>query len=394
MGNPMTGRGRSANWRMVCAAFGLGSSVFALGMADALAQTAAPSRVSGPSRATGTGTKTEALAGALVGSQAGINALTAFLDGANGIPERVTERAVQLINDLQRGDLSSDPAVVAAAADRISEAAARTLKSAYVFKVQMDKDFNLGPGRTGYDFGPPDTPPQAGFTKITARDPRLGPGDNEAMRRPTGDQLNSDGVRGVRSFRVQAPNGLIRIVLLTDNFSNDDSSGRPFGEEVTVNGSTVRVGRTEPDAWIPGLSLTSPGDYVGGNDQKAVQPFGNNTTGAIVINANVVNGVIQLDFRLQPGKTTYLTGMIVEPATTQSVLFGQGDAKRALDLYGRGRGAGANLAAKVLEAESQIQAAANNLLSSIATAAGPGALANLLNVPDPVVPPDETISSN
>lgn len=394
MVDPMTGKWRGAQWRTVLAALGLGGSVFALDFTDAVAQTAAPSRVSGPSRATGTGTKTEALAGALVGSQAGVNALTAFLDGANGIPEKVTERAVQLINDLQRGDLSGDPAVVAAAADRIAEAAARTLKSAYVFKVQMDRDFRLGEGRVGYDFGPPDTPPQAGFTKVTARDPRLGPGDNEAMRRPTGDALNSDGVRGVRSFRVQAPNGPVRIVLLTDNFSNDDSSGRPFGEEVSVNGSSVRVGRTEPDAWIPGLSLTSPGDYVGSDTTKTVQNFGNNTTGAIVINANVVNGVIQIDFRLAPGKTTYLTGMIVEPATGQSVMYGQGEAKRALDLYGQGRGAGSNLASRVLQAESQIQAAANNLLSTIATAAGPGALANLLNVPDPVVPPDETISSN
>jgi hypothetical protein len=47
-----------------------------------------------------------------------------------------------------------------------------------------------------------------------------------------------------------------------------------------------------------------------------------------------------------------------------------------------------------MQAENMIQEAMGNMLSNIATAAGPGQVAELLNLPDAVVDPGALISEN
>jgi hypothetical protein len=342
--------------------------------------------------------RTDALAGALVGSPAGLTALNTFLDGANGIPEKVTERAIALINELRRGDISTDPIVLQQAADRIAEAAAKSLKSGHIVKLQVDKDFALGPDRIGLDFGPPDVPAMPGFQQVSARDPRLG-GDLQAMRRPTGDQLMSTGVRGVRTIRMPFRDGPIRIMLMTDAYNDAAVDDQPFGAEIEINGTVVRVSRTDPSEWMPQAYLTQAGAYMDEKQRadRDVTGVGNTSGGVLIINAVVANGQLSINLKPAFGKSTYLTGLIAEPVTTDSVLLGRGDARDLLQMQAMGRGAGANgaqLAEKLKLAEAEIQSAVANLLSTIATAAGPGALAELVNLPDPVADPGDRVSEN
>lgn len=342
--------------------------------------------------------RTEALAGALVGTPAGMNALNTFLDGANGVPEKVTERAVQLINELRRGDITGDPVALQQAADRIAEAAGRSLKSAQIVKLQVDKDFTLGAGRTGFDFGPPDQPPMPGFKAVTARDSTLS-GDLQNLRRPTGDALQASGIRGIRQIKVPYPDGPVRIMLLTDAYNDAAVDDQPFGAEVVANGTSVRVSRTAPSDWLPNAYLTNAGPYMDDsyNGNRQLQGVGNQTGGVLIVNAVVTNGVLNIDLKPVPGKSTYLTGMIVEPVRGESVLYGQGEARDVLRIAASGRGAGASgdrLAETLKRAEAQIQSAVANLLSTIATAAGPGALAELANLPAPTADSGERVSEN
>jgi hypothetical protein len=342
--------------------------------------------------------RTEALAGALVGTPAGMNALNTFLDGANGVPEKVTERAVQLINELRRGDITGDPVALQQAADRIAEAAGRSLKSAQIVKLQVDKDFTLGAGRTGFDFGPPDQPPMPGFKAVTARDSQLS-GDLQNLRRPTGDPLQASGIRGIRQIKVPYPDGPVRIMLLTDAYNDAAVDDQPFGAEVVANGTSVRVSRTAPSDWLPNAYLTNAGPYMDDayNGNRQLQGIGNQSGGVLIVNAVVTNGVLNIDLKPVPGKSTYLTGMIVEPVRGESVLYGTGEARDVLRIAANGRGAGAagdRLAETLKRAEAQIQSAVANLLSTIATAAGPGALAELANLPAPTADSGERVSEN
>jgi hypothetical protein len=346
------------------------------------------------------GGRTEAIAGALVGSAAGLNALTSYLEAGGALPADVQRRAVALINDLQRGDLTRDPIALQQAADRIAQTASRTLQSAQIMSIQMDKDFNLGTGRVGLDFGPPSSPAQPGFQKIGPTSSVVG-GDRQVMRRPTGDSLFGDGMRGIRTIRVpNLPNGPIRVVLLTDNYTDDDNTASPFGSEVNVNGTAVRVAQTPPSQWIPGAALTAPGNNIGAGAQtQQIEGVGVKTGGAIVINAVVVNGELVIQMNAPPGRSTYLTGAILEPVSNNnSVLYGSGAAKQLLDMYAEGHGAGSQGQGRgesaIMQAENMIQDAMGNMLSNIATAAGPGQVAELLNLPDAVVDPGALISEN
>lgn len=342
--------------------------------------------------------RTEALAGALVGSQAGMSALNTFLDGANGVPEKVTERAVQLINELRRGDITGDPVALQQAADRIAEAAGKSLKSAHIVKLQVDKNFTLGSGRVGYDFGPPDAEPMPGFQPVTARDSKVS-GDLQNLRRPTGDALQATGIRGIRQIKVPYPDGPVRIMLMTDAYNDAAVDDQPFGAEVVANGTSVRVSRTAPSDWLPNAYLTNAGPYMDENyrGDRQIEGIGNQSGGVLIINAVVTNGVLSIDLKPVPGKSTYLTGMVVEPVRAESVLYGRGEARDVLRIAANGQGAGSRgdrLAETLKRAEAQIQSAVANLLSTIATAAGPGALAELANLPDPVADSGERVSEN
>lgn len=354
-----------------------------------------------PATASGASGRTEAIAGALVGSGAGMNALSSYLEAGGALPADVQRRAVALINDLQRGDLTRDPIALQQAADRIAQVASRSLHSAQIMSIQMDKDFNLGTGRIGLDFGPPSSAPQPGFQKIGPTSNVVG-GDRQVMRRPSGDNLFGDGMRGIRTIRVpNLPDGPIRVVLLTDNYSDDDNTASPFGQEINVNGTAVRVAQTPPSQWIPGAALTAPGNNIGDSaQQRNIEGVGVKTGGAIVINAVVVNGELVIQMNAPPGRSTYLTGAILEPASNNnSVLYGSGAAKQLLDMYADGQGAGTQGQGQgqdsaVMQAENMIQEAMGNMLSNIATAAGPGQVAELLNLPDAVVDPGALISEN
>jgi hypothetical protein len=333
--------------------------------------------------------RAEALAGAIAGSEDGQRAIERYLD-SGGLPEAAAQRAVALIRELQRSDLVADPLVLAAAADRVSSAASRSFISARIFKAKVTTSFELGEGRYGFDFGPPDAKVTPGFTKVTARSDFVKGPKPAAMRRPEGDALLRDGIRNLRVIRLPVPSGKYRVFLMTDDIGVPEAVTSPFGEAMKVNGRRVRVAASTPDTWAGETYLAEPGRYLQDGEQAdAVSRRGNargaSSGGVVMMSAVVENNELVITFDGQAGLETYLTGVIIEPEAMEESIFAPSAEARRVLFAGQDQ---------LLAAENQVNQAVAQLLNDVATSAQPQQLAALLDQPEPVVEPALDVSPN
>lgn len=329
--------------------------------------------VRGPARAQGDDPRSQALAGAIAGTPEGLAALQHYLDGA-GLPNAVAASAVDLIATLPASPAGGDPVALQDAADRISEAATVAADSAPIVRLSVDPALALGQGRYGFDFGPADGAVQPGFRRVDARSNFVRGADMNGLRRPEGDSLLGDGVRGVEQFITRLPNGTYRVLLMTDDIGINEVTTNPYGQSVTVNGQDQRIAGVTPDQWLPSARLGA------GADPAAA---GADTGGVIVLTAVVTNGRLRLAFNGE-AVDTYLTGIIIEPVTEPSVLDDSGPASGLLEEREN----------QILEAEDRVQEQLGELLSQVATAAGPDQLADILNLDQAVQEPAQDVSPN
>lgn len=333
--------------------------------------------------------RAEALAGAIAGSVDGQRAIERYLD-SGGLPEAAAQRAVALIRELQRSDLVADPLVLASAADRVSQAASRSFISARIFKTKVTTSFKLGEGRYGFDFGPPDAKVTSGFTKVTARSDFVKGPRPAAMRRPEGDALLRDGIRNIRTVRLPVPSGSYRVFLMTDDIGVPEAVTSPFGEAMKVNGRRVRMASATPDAWAAETYMAEPGGYLSDGEKadevgRRRNARGASTGGVVMMNAVVENNELVITFDGREGLETYLTGVIIEPASMEESVFAPSSEARRVLFTGQDQ---------LLEAENQVNQAVAQLLNDVATTAGPQELAALLDQPQPVVEPARDVSPN
>jgi hypothetical protein len=357
-------------------------TVAALGLAPVAVQAQA---LQEPNRA-------DALAGAIAGSTEGLTAIERYLD-AGGVPGASADRAVKLIRELQRSDLVADPAVIQKAADRISKAASRSFAAARIFKTRVTTTFELGEKRIGFDFGPPDAKVKDGFVKVTANSDLIKGPNPTAMRRPEGESLLRDGIRNIRKVKLPVENGTYRVMITTDDIGVPEATERPYGAGVKVNGERVLVSSQNPKAWVDQTYLAEPDGYYGEEGHKAADEVasrgnarGETTGGVMIVDAIVTNGELNLVFDLVEGRETYLTGVILEPATEQSVFAGSQTARQVLFTSTE----------DIVEATESVEVARQNLLSdTIVEASEDGntqVLANNLDIGDPVVEPRNDVS--
>lgn len=334
--------------------------------------------------------RADALAGALAGSKEGVDAIERYLD-KDGVPQNAAQRAVSLIRELQRSDLVADKKVLQQAADRISTAASRSFVAARIFKTRVTTTFELGEKRIGFDFGPPDAETKDGFVKVTAQSDLIKGPKPSAMRRPEGESLLRDGIRNIRKVKLPVENGRYRVMITTDDIGVPEATERPYGAGVKVNGERVRVAAQTPKNWVDQTYLAEPDNYYGENGEQAADNVagrgnarGETTGGVMVIEAEVKNGELDLVFDLVEGRETYLTGVILEPATEQSVFAGSREARQVLFTQPQ----------DIVQATEEVESARQNLVSNIVVDAEPERLAVLLDLPDPVVEPQNDVSPN
>ncbi len=345
---------------------------------------------------------TEALVGALTGSEEGLEQLSAYLNANEADPDKVAEKAESLMSALLQGNLVQDPVALQQAIARIEQSASTAIVATPVMKTVVTADFKLDERRIGYDFGPPDSTVMTGFRRVDITEDAFAtedgsPQELQTVRRPNGDPLLVDGVAGIREVTLPAPNGRYRVVILSNDFGNSGQFSRPFGDEIEINGVATTVANSKPEEWLDSIALTNArGTDVQAGDFSFVDP--NQRGGAIVIDTIVSGGTLRLKFKGRPGQQTLLSGIVLEPADDQdSILQPQSEqSRRALSRNQQTRD---QARARQRAAEARVQDATARLLANVATAAGQRqqqrqTVAALLGPPDPVRDRGTTISAN
>ena len=338
------------------------------------------------------GTRSEALAGAIAGSEDGRKAIERYLD-SGGLPADMAGRAATLIRDLQRSEIVVDPAILRQAADRISAAASRSFASAQVFKAKVTTGFELGQRRLGFDFGPPDSAVQPGFIKVSPRSEWVKGGQMAAMRRPEGAALLRDGLVNVRRINLPVPDGEYRVMVMTDDVGVTENNMSPFGENMKINGARIRMPEVDPKAWVDTAFLAEPNEYFGQEGDRAAESVRRRpsaqtrTTGGVtLVHAVVEGGQLSITFDKNQGFNTYVTGVIVEPVGEESIFTGSPEVRRIV------------FADKedVNKAEEVVSEAVAQLLSSSASddAGATGIDEDVLNNTEPVIELDDPVSPN
>ena len=308
------------------------------------------------------------LTAALAGSEDGLAMLDSFLREGDASPAEIARRAREVLAALNRNGGDAD--TVARAVARVAQVAATGLSSARVLEIGIEADFTPGEGSQAFDFGPPDLPPQQGFERVTANDPRVTvDGEGGAVRRPGAGTVLDDGIVGLEEFSVPMPNGTYRLILLTEDLG-DANLGAGFGTGVMVNDVPIGVRGTDRRDWVPMAVL--------GNDPQGIvqgaRPFRGERGGGVVIEVVVTDGRLRLNIpKINAGRyKSYITGAIVEPVDRPSRLApsreAEGNIVRLNDLY---------------RLESEVAEAVARTLSDVLPGASQEEIANALQLPAP-----------
>ena len=185
--------------------------------------------------------------------------------------------------------------------------------------------------------------------------------------------MQQDGVFNVRQFQTGLPNGQWRVIVLTDDLGPDQGAANPFGTQVRLNGQALRVGGGSPDQWLPGGGL-GPSDVQGGGTGIA--------GGMLLTEVAVENGRLVIEFG--DGVGTYITGIILQPAEEPSLVRLSGPSQSHFAQL-------PNLQAAI---RARVAQALGDVLTRVATAAGPNQLAQALQANQVINQATEQASEN
>lgn len=300
-------------------------------------------------------------------------------DGA-GI-RRMTDRGVALIRALQRRGAGGDPVAVLGAADRVAALVTARLRGRPVMQLAIDSDFVPTGTGIALDFGPPDGEVRPGFERVLPGDPRLGGGATRALRRPDPDQLLSDGIAGVERVEIPVPDGTYRIILLTEPTAEPASLGSPFGSEVLIDGVAVEIAGAQPEGWVPQAYLTRrAADLARAEASGQPAPRLVARGGALLLEGTARGGKLVIEFRQRQSRTTYLSGLILEPIEEESSLWRSPEARDEAPTFD-----------EQLNLEGELLSAVAQLFEEVAPAAGPEA-GERLDLPEIIIEPEVTVS--
>ncbi len=256
------------------------------------------------------------LSGLLTGTPESLLALRQYLAAVGASPDEVSTRALQVVQQLRDSGLVRDPALILAAAERVTQAVTETLESTKVLQLKVDRTFRPPPGALALDFAPADAEEREGFRRVLPTDPIVRGQGLQGIRRPGEDDVLAGGIVGVESLEIDLPDGEYRVTLMTEAIGDAALSLAPFGQTIVANGQAIRIGQATPEHWLSQAVLSNQG----------LQGFENASTregGAVTFTVTVSGGKLNLGFDL--GTTgevlkTYLTGMLIEPASMPPAL--------------------------------------------------------------------------
>lgn len=249
------------------------------------------------------------LSGLLTGTPEALLSLKQYLAAGTSSGD-VSNRAVDVMRQLRNSGLVKDPALVLAAAERVTKAVDDTVNSAKIVKLKVDRNFVPRAGSLAFDFAPADAQSPPGFKKVLPGNPMLKGKDLQGIRGPGDDSVLGGGVAGVQDISVDVPDGEYRVTLMTELLGDEALSLSPFGQQIIANGNAHNVAQATPQDWLNQAVLSNKG-------MQGMKDASNREGGAITIRVKVTGGKLNLGFNtgsLGQSLRTYLTGMLVEPA--------------------------------------------------------------------------------
>jgi hypothetical protein len=285
----------------------------------------------------------------LAGTPAGLERVRRYLVGEKLDVPAMTDRSVALVSALHDTPVGQDPQQLLAMANKVSEIVKSALASGTITRVTVDKRYQPGPNDRAWKFGPQDAETPPGFEKVNTDDPRLKGANLRGVHRPGGDPLTSSGIIGIRNFQGDLPNGQWRVMLITDDLGEPETTLAPLGQTVRVNATTAQLSETDPSNWLGRAYLSNQtikapeatgalkglgvedsvvvhqaqndqGDQAGG-EGLAPGDVASTTAGALSLNANVNDNRIGVSLNPPTDRNdqeTYLVAVIAEPSDQPS----------------------------------------------------------------------------
>jgi hypothetical protein len=342
----------------------------------------------------GPATPKDLLDALLGGAPGAMTDATKFLISGDRRPEEVARRATALISEIgaRRAGVGTD--TLLRVIDRIASDAISMVAGSQIVRLAVDKDFVPRNAVVAWDFGSPDAGAARGFEKVRPGDPRIGGAALNALRRPGEDNVLQDGITGVERIEADVPDGDYRIILMTQNLGDSKLMANPFGSELVINGVSVPVAQPNPTNWVPGSVFSNSGaQNVGaqggpaglqgissGDISRFDQDLSRQQGGAIILNAKARGGKLIIELKGFQNASSYLTGLVVEPANQPSNLILSPQAVQVLTPV-----------EVRLALEENILASAASVLAQVNPDEG---IPELVDLPDPILDPEENASTS
>jgi len=258
-----------------------------------------------------------------------------YLIGNTGAGDRtqITDRAVELIKQLhdrcRTGGCGAaggpgtpgGPGGLAAAVQDVAKIASGAVCAAYPIDTVCVRRWTVPRNIQAFDFDPPRAPVYPGMTPIRPGDSRITGGERGA-RYNDAYPASGDSLLDVRTFKVPAPNGLLRISLISGKRPLAQALSSPFGRTLTANGRPFDIVAAGPDRWIPrgALATGAPEQvFIANNILPGSAP-------SIIFEVENTQGVLELVFP----QGAEIGALLIEPAGLPSTLV--------LDSTARGTG--------------------------------------------------------
>jgi hypothetical protein len=180
-------------------------------------------------------------------------------------------------------------------------------------KITAEVAFTLPDGAHGWKLGPGGAAVFPGFEAMIANDPRLTGKTQIAITRPSGDGLIGTGLRGVEKFEVPWQNGDWTVTLWSDDVGEWEYLPHELTRKIVVNGHTAVDYHMTPAQWIHNVYYVGrEGEAVADGDPWEL--FGRRRGGLVTINVPVTDGKITIEQSGEGLESTFLSGVLVEPA--------------------------------------------------------------------------------
>ena len=180
-----------------------------------------------------------------------------------------------------------------------------------ITEVATETALALPEGARGYDFGPVGGAVFPGFEAVFPDDVRIEGKTRTPVRRPSGDPLVSDEIKGVEAFETTWPNGRWTVSLWIDDLGEWEYLPHNLQRRIRVNGATALETQFTPSEWIAKV-------YLAGRDAEVVadpwSAFGRRRGGLVSVDVDVTDNRLRVELAGDTRDVTYLAGMLVEPA--------------------------------------------------------------------------------